>query len=503
MLTKWGAALGLASAGRIASGGGNTGVPLGPFADWASLPASAPDGAIAGVLDLGPTSSSGLAVYDAGTGQWQLLFGYFLTLADLNAFADPKALTAVAAVGPSLNDPTSVRYQWDDPNVQWLRTPDPVEYIYSASQWSALPTQDTIQPSDEVTVNDLGYTHSSGRGQRHGNEWRLIEGKFQSVADMTAFDGLYPVETDAIALVKAGGGHDEEAIAYSYQGGAFVRFGATTTAGYGWTLTQAQLVSGADPSGIGAVQEGDFGTYTPTGGVPIVVRYKAATPVASGVSGGAQAQWLPPEVYAGTPEIKAFLVGTEAVTTDTTLNAQGWDTVTRTSGTITSQTTRVRMATTGTSGRASIQTLSSGVTTTTRVYVRFLYRAAIGNGTTTAATGVYFGEFGDGSNLLRPVYYSAVGANTFFWSGSGVVNTGISATSQPTPPGLTGTDELCELYLDISTGISTLVRNGVESAASLRFVGSLTDRLAIAAFSGSAATQTATIDLSRVMVATW
>jgi hypothetical protein len=208
-------------------------------------------------------------------------------------------------------------------------------------------------------------------------------------------------------------------------------------------------------------------------------------------------------VYAGTPEIQAFLVGTEVVTDDVALNAQGWGTVVRTNGTITSQTTRVRLATTGTSARASISTLTSGVTTSTRVYVRFLYRAEIGNGATTAATGVYFGEFGDGSNLLRPAYYSAVGANTFFWSGSGVVNTGISATSQPTPPGLTGTDELFELYLDISTGISTLVRNGVESAASLRFVGSLTDRLAIAAFSGSAATQTATIDLSRVMVATW
>ena len=401
MLTKWGAALGLASAGRIASGGGgNTGVPLGPFADWAALPASAQDQAFAVVLDLGLPSSYGLATYAAGDGQWKLLFGYFETLADLNAFTDPKALTAMAAVGPSLDAPDSVRYQWD--GSQWLRTPDGT--------------------------------------------------------------------------------------------------------GYGWTLTETQLLTGGDPSGIGAVQEGDFGTYTPTGGQPILVRYKAATTVAAGAGGGTQAQWLPPEVYAGTPEIQAYLVGDEAVATDTTLNAQGWDTVARTSGTITSQTTRVRLATTGTSARASIQTLSSGVTSTTRVYVRFLYRAAIGNGTTTTATGVYFGEYGDGVGGagLRPVYYSSVGANTFFWSGSGVANTGISATSQPTPPNLTGTDELCELYLDISTGISTLVRNGVASAASLRSSSvSVADRLAIAAFSGSAATQTATIDLSRVMVATW
>ena len=320
MLTKWGSILGLASAGRIASGGGgNTGVPLGPFADWAALPVSAQDGAVALVADLGPTSSSGLATYDAGAGQWQLLFGTFLTLADLNAFTEPKSGNALAAVGPSLDDPTSVRYQWDDPNVQWLRTPDPVEYIYSASTWGTLPTQDTIQPMDEVTVNDLGYTHSSGRGQRHGSEWRLIEGKFQSVSDMTAFDTANVVHTDAIALVKAGGGHDEQAIAYSYATNQWVRFGATTTAGYAWTLTETQLLEGTDPSGIGLVQEGDYGIFAASGG-PIVVRYKVVT-IAAGAGGGTRAMWIPPAAYAGTNLVlDSFALGTES---DAQLAAQG------------------------------------------------------------------------------------------------------------------------------------------------------------------------------------
>jgi hypothetical protein len=126
-------------------GGGNTGVPLGPFLNWAALPASAQDESFAVVLDLGPTSSYGLATYDANASQWQLMFGYFLTLADLNAFTDPKALTAVATVGPSLDDPESVRYQWDDPNVQWLRTPDPVPYAWTLSStrdFSAIGLQD-------------------------------------------------------------------------------------------------------------------------------------------------------------------------------------------------------------------------------------------------------------------------------------------------------------------------------------------------------------------------
>jgi hypothetical protein len=130
-------------------GGGNTGVPLGPFNDWSELPASAQDGALAVVLDLGPTNSYGLAIYNASGGQWKLQFGYFETLADLNAFTDPKALTAVAAVGPSLDDPTSVRYQWDDPNVQWLRTPDPVPFAWDITDLT------NIDPSG-IGVTQIG-----------------------------------------------------------------------------------------------------------------------------------------------------------------------------------------------------------------------------------------------------------------------------------------------------------------------------------------------------------
>jgi hypothetical protein len=130
-------------------GGGNTGVPLGPFNDWSELPASAQDEAFAVVLDLGPTSSYGLATYNASAGQWKLQFGYFLTLADLNAFTDPKALTAVAAVGPSLDEPDSIRYQWDDPNVQWLRTPDPVPFAWDITDLT------NIDPSG-IGVTQIG-----------------------------------------------------------------------------------------------------------------------------------------------------------------------------------------------------------------------------------------------------------------------------------------------------------------------------------------------------------
>jgi hypothetical protein len=338
-------------------GGGNTGVPLGPFNDWSELPASAAGGSLAFVSDLGPSLSSGIARYDTGDAEWKLLLGTFETLAHLQAFTDPINSLALATVGISLDDPESVRYQWDDTVPEWVRTPDPVEYIYAANTWGTLPTQDTIKPSDEVIVGDLGYSHSSGRGQRHGSEWRLIEGKFQSVADMTAFDVANPVHTDAIGLVKAGGGHDEEAIAYSYQGSAWVRFGTTTTAGYAWTLTETQLLTGADPSGIGALRDGDWGTYTPANGAPIVVRFKAACDVAPGAGDGTRPVWMIPEAYAGNPEVVAYLTGSETGVLADTLAAQGWTVATTGVGAVTLNDGYVRCAgTANVSGTAQVAT---------------------------------------------------------------------------------------------------------------------------------------------------
>jgi hypothetical protein len=138
-------------------GGGNTGVPLGPFNDWSELPASAQGGALAFVASLGPLNSYGTARYEAaGPVEWQLFFGYFETLADLLAFAEPINPLAVATVGVSLDAPDSVRYQWDDPNVQWLRTPDPVPFAWTLSStrdFSAIGLQD----------GDFGiYTPSGG-----------------------------------------------------------------------------------------------------------------------------------------------------------------------------------------------------------------------------------------------------------------------------------------------------------------------------------------------------
>jgi hypothetical protein len=401
MLTKLGSTLGLQSAGRVmlGGGGGDTGVVLGPFANWAALPASGENSALAGVVSLGPGNAYGIAVYDAGASEWALYMAWFDTVADMTAFSEPITTGALASVEASAsNDETGVRYQYD--GAAWART-------------------------------------------------------------------------------------------------------AALTAGYAWTLTLTQAVTGADPSGVGAVQAGDYGVYTPAGGTPIV--YRLTAPLAL-PGGGTQAQWLPPEVYAGTVAIQAYLVGTEVVTNDVALNAQGWPTVSRTNGTITTQTTRVRLATTAASGAVSISTLTSGVTSSTKVYLRMLMRAAIGTGATTQVTTVGIPAFGDGSNYLVGAYVSANTAlGTFFWDGTGTASSGVNRTTQASVAGLAGPDDLVEVIINTANGIRTceMYRNGVLVSTSNVVVGAFADQLTLRATSGSTATQTATLDVSGCMVATW
>ena len=369
------------------------------------------------------------------------------------------------------------------------------------ANWAALPVSGV--DGAQASVTSLGPGNAYGIAVYDGgaSEWALYMAWFDTFADMTAFSD--PISTGALASVEASASNDENGVRYQYDGAAWART-AALSAGYAWTLTETQALTGADPSGVGAVRAGDYGVYTPAGGTPIVYRYAPTVTVAAGAGGGTQAQWLPPEVYAGTVTIEAYLVGTEVVTNDIALNAQGWPTVVRTNGTITSQTTRVRLATTGTSGRASISALTSGVTASTRVYVRWLYRVATGNQTLDNATTATLRFFDQANALFLAMPLSAdVAKGVFFWTGSGTISSGTQQASQSALPNLSGTDVLMEAYLDTSTNISTVLRDGVEVTASTRISNATADSLIFWAASGSTALQTASMDLSRVVVATW
>ena len=128
MLTKWGAALGLASAGRVVAGGG--GLPgeatvWDPVLDWSALgtiPGPLRTGDLVLVSDLVP--GFGIAQYD-GT-DWRLSQGFFPTVADLLAFGELLQTGTIAFVGTvAATDPA---YYYD--GAQWLRMADTVPFAW-------------------------------------------------------------------------------------------------------------------------------------------------------------------------------------------------------------------------------------------------------------------------------------------------------------------------------------------------------------------------------------
>ena len=392
MLTKWGAALGLASAGRVTSGGGggNTGVPLGPFLNWAALPASAAGGSIAFVSDLGPSLSSGLAVYDTGDAEWKLQLGTFETLADLQAFTDPINSLALATVGTLLDDPESVRYQWDDTVPEWVRTPDGTEYIYAATDWADLPAQDTIQADDEAVVASLGLGNAYGRAVYDGTDWLLSRAWFDTVADMTAF--AQPKSVGALAAVEASASDDENAVRYQWNGSAWART-AALTAGYAWDITD---LTNIDPSGIGATQIGDFARYTdPTTGAVAVYRLRSVPAVGS-IN---LTVWVPASIYgeAGLT-IRGYLIGTETMPASGS-SIQGY-LVTASGGTasVTTSGGEVVLASTTINHFASIKS-TYALTENDRYYVRMNLRLS-----QTAATAMTFYNLFYDDGTIKPQF---------------------------------------------------------------------------------------------------
>ena len=248
----------------------------------------------------------------------------------------------------------------------------------------------------------------------------------------------------------------------------------------------------------GGAEAGDYGLLNNR-----VYRLTAALALPGG---GTQAYWVTPEVYAGTVAVAAYLVGNESVSGDTALNLQGWSVTSRTNGAITSQTSRVRLATSAANGSVLISTLRSDVTASTRVYARCLMRSAVGTQGTTQITHVGFPAFGDTSNYLVAAYVSEnTSKGTFFWTGSGTTSSGTDRASQAAVPNLTGADHLVEVIINTDAGVRAceMWRNGVLVCTSPVVVGPFADQLTFRAVSGSTAGQTATLEISQALVVTW
>ena len=182
------------------------------------------------------------------------------------------------------------------------------------ADWASLGSiAGPLRTGDRVFVSDL--SPGFGIAQYNGADWELVQGSFATLADLLAFGaGGELIYTTGQALVGTG---DETSVVYYYTGAAWDRMPDPVP--FAWTLTETQLLNGTDPSGIGAVQEGDWGIFAASGG-PIAVRYKVVT-IAAGAGGGTRAMWIPPAAYAGTNlRLDSFALGTES---DAQLAAQG------------------------------------------------------------------------------------------------------------------------------------------------------------------------------------
>ena len=306
MIAKW---LGLIEAGRIAASGGGS-IPLGDATVWNSITNWTDFGTIPGPLrngDLVPVTDLlpgfGIAQYNGS--DWELRQALFATKADLEAFPELVGTGAIAIVGTGVE--TDPIYYSD--GTTWFRTPDGTRYIYpNELDWASLPTEDTIKADDEAVVASLGLGNAYGRAVYDGTDWLLSRAWFDSVADMTAFPELKSV--GALASVEQSASDDENAVRYQWNGSAWART-AALTAGYAWTITS---LSQADPSGVGATQVGDYGTFTDpiTGAINV---YRLATiNIASGAGSGTVTRWIPEDVYGrANLQVVAYCVGDEAM----------------------------------------------------------------------------------------------------------------------------------------------------------------------------------------------
>jgi len=365
------------------------------------------------------------------------------------------------------------------------------------ANWAAFSTvAGPLRDGDQVLVQSLGTGNSFGLAQYDEGdaEWKLLYGWFNSFADMTAF--AEPIVTGGLAAVEVSASDDETAVRYQYESG-WAR--TANNQPYVWTSTDVTAITNLDPSGIGVTRVGDLLAIT-TGGRTCMWRLHQ---FASGdTPDSTERKWW---VDAMLPEtglvLSAYLIGDEVVSDDVELQAQGWDTVTRTAGTITQATGEVTLATTGTSASVAIR-CEPTIAANTRVAVSGLMRATVGTGSGTQVSNVYAPWISDGGNFLLPARLSqANGGGTtgsIPWSGSAITLATASTREEFAFP--TSTRGLVSL-LNPGAQLSTYrVNNRLMCVAFRNTAFVLSDRVEFSAITGSTAAQNASVSLSHTAV---
>jgi len=232
--------------------------------------------------------------------------------------------------------------------------------------------------------------------------------------------------------------------------------------------------------------------------------YDTAVAVDATAGGGTQAMWLPTDVYqAGTAEIQAWSVGTEANTA--ALTAQGY-TTTATAGTVTFPGTHIQIDHLAViDGFTRIETMGSAVAAATRVLIICETRGTLAAGANTRTTIGFF--IGDGTNAAR-WQQGAIGGPWGPVSGSGgafSIDTTIIRDAGTNLPVTASSPEIVVVMDEGRTVMTTGTRAGHRTAGLRRSAGtSSANAVRIVAGSGSGGSRVAArMDVFRSWVITW
>jgi hypothetical protein len=293
----------------------------------------------------------------------------------------------------------------------------------------------------------------------HGGTWKLIEGKWPSVTDMNGWTAG-TIHTGAIAFIDSGHQYDQNSAVYYYTGSAWV---ATQPVG----VTKVHTISSIYDFSASGLADGDYGVLTPSGGSPIVLRYKAACTIAAG---GTRAVWMTPTAYAGSPVLQAWTDGTE---NNSTLASQGWTLAIGTGCTLGPTGGYQRMATPGSQVSVSLAAMSGAITSTTKVESIYECRGSIPGGSTVRSKQFYLA---DGVNGYSIGDSGAGGSNGYGYrqaATGAIVNTPIRDVTSARIPALAATPFVCVARDEGRTVFASLSVNGNAFADYRRNLGSI------------------------------
>jgi hypothetical protein len=213
--------------------------------------------------------------------------------------------------------------------------------------------------------------------------------------------------------------------------------------------------------------DGDYGVLTPTGGSPIVLRYKAACTIAAG---GTRAVWMTPTAYAGTPVLYAWTNGTES---NATLASQGWTIAIGTGCSLTPTGGYQRLVTPSAQVSVSLAAMTGAISAATKVESIYECRGSIPGGTPVRSIQFYLA---DGTNGYSIGDSGQGGANGYGYRQSGagaVVNTPIRDVTNVRIPALAATPFVCVARDEGRTVFTSLLVNGNAFADYRRSLGSI------------------------------